>query len=303
MTYYIGIDGGGTKTLLRVKDETGAVCYEDVGGGSNPYTVPPAEATALVSAMVKKAMAAMGDNTLGGICMGASGADTEEDYALFDRALREASGSDLVRVVNDGYASLYAVLGDKPGVVVASGTGSICWGKNEAGEIIRVGGWGYLFSDEGSGYCMVKDALKTVCQTIDGRASRGTLLLEKLMDAFGVETPLDLVSEIYRCPSPQFIAGYFPLVSKAAEENDPLAIEVIDKGMEDLVELAASAARQLGMYPAFTVGMTGSILNKVAMTREVFMKKAIERFPRCTVVDTLAENVEGALFLAQRIEG
>ncbi len=302
MKCYIGIDGGGTKTFLRMTDGDGKVLYEEVGGGSNPYTVPPEAAEGLLKAMIAKALAAMPAGAeLGGICMGAAGADTAADYAFFDRVLREASATDKVLAVNDGYASLYATLGDRAGVVIASGTGSICWGKNEAGEVCRVGGWGYLFSDEGSGYSMVRDALETVCRTIDKRASQGALLLDELMKDFGVSTYEELISEIYLSPNPQSIAAYFPLVCKAAGENDPLAVEVIDRGMEQLVELVAAAARQIGMYPVFTVGMTGSILTKVNVTRELFMQKMVERFPKCTVVPDKCENVDGALYLAKRL--
>ncbi len=302
MMCYIGIDGGGTKTFLRMTDENGAVLFEEVGGGSNPYTVPPEQAEDLLKTMVGKALAAMPTGaTLGGICMGAAGADTDADYAFFDRVLREASGSDKVLAVNDGYASLYATLGDRAGVVIASGTGSICWGKSESGEVCRVGGWGYLFSDEGSGYSMVRDALETVCRTIDKRASQGALLLDELMNDFGVNTYEELISEIYRAPSPQSVAAYFPLVYKAAKANDPLATDVIDRGMDELVELVAAAARQIGMYPTFTVGMTGSILTKVSLTRELFMQKMVERFPKCTIVPDQCENVDGALFLARRL--
>lgn len=302
MKHYIGIDGGGTKTLLRMIDENGPIVFEELDGGTNPYTVTPQTAEQRLHGLIGKALAALPeDGSLGGVCIGAAGADTDADYAFFDRVLREASGSDRVLAVNDGYASLFATLGEGAGVVIASGTGSICWAKNADGEVCRVGGWGYLFSDEGSGYRMVSDAMEVVCRTMDGRANHGTLLKESLMEAFGVHTNEELVSEIYMCPNPQSIAAYFPLVSKAASEGDPLALEVIDKGMDDLVELTAAAARRIGLYPVFTVGMTGSILTSVEVTRELFMKKIFERFPKCTLIEDKAQTVDGALFLAKRL--
>ncbi len=302
MKYYIGIDGGGTKTRLTMVDEQNNVVFEDVGGGSNPYTVPPETAEKLLKTMIGKAKAQIpSDGELGGTCIGAAGADTDADYAFFTRVLEEATESTKVLAVNDGYASMFATLGDAPGVVIAAGTGSICWGKNADGDVVRMGGWGYLFSDEGSGYRMVSDALEVVCRTIDGRASKGALLLEKLMESFGVNTYEELISEIYLSPNPQSIAAYFPLVAEAACEQDPLAVDVIDRGMDALVELAASAARHLGMYPVFTIGMTGSILTKVTLTRELFMQKVVERFPKCTVVEEKADNVDGAIFLAKTL--
>lgn len=301
MKVYMGIDAGVGKTRLCLVDENGSLLHEEIAGSTNPYTVSPDGAAQVLTAMVQKAAAALPqDAWLSGICMGAAGPDKEEDLLFLENVLRTASGCQHVRVVNDGYAALYAVLREQAGVVISSGAGSICWAKNAQEETTRVGGWGYLFSDEGSGYRMVSDALKTVCQTIDHRASRGSLLLEQLMIAFGVKTPLELISEIYLCPDPQAIAAYFPLVSKAASEGDPLATEVIEKGMDDLVELVASAARQAGMYPVFTVGMTGAILTKVPLTRELFMQKIVERFPKCTVIEDVVDIMDGVLYLAKK---
>ncbi len=302
MKYYIGIDGGGTKTRLKMVDVNGNVVFEELGGGSNPYTVLPESAEQLLKTMIGKALSHLPQSgELGGICIGAAGADTEADYAFFTRVLKEATGSEKVLAVNDGYASMFATLEDAPGVVIAAGTGSICWGKNDKGDVVRMGGWGYLFSDEGSGYSMVSDALDVVCRTIDGRASKGALLLEKLMDSFGVNTHEELISEIYLSPTPQSIAAYFPLVAEAAQAKDPLALDVIDRGMDALVELAASAARHLEMYPVFTIGMTGSILTSVKITRELFMQKMVERFPKCTIIEDKADNVDGAIFLARTL--
>lgn len=302
MKYYIGIDGGGTKTRLKMVDVNGNMVFEELGGGSNPYTVAPEAAEQLLKSMISKALSHLPPSgELGGICIGAAGADTDADYAFFTRVLKEATKSDKVLAVNDGYASMFATLKEAPGVVIAAGTGSICWGKNDKGDVVRMGGWGYLFSDEGSGYSMVSDALDVVCRTIDGRASKGALLLEKLMDSFGVNTHEELISEIYLSPTPQSIAAYFPLVAEAAAAKDPLALDVIDRGMDALVELAASAARHLGMYPVFTIGMTGSILTSVQITRELFMQKMVERFPKCTIIEEKADNVDGAIFLARTL--
>ncbi|MGN0172709.1 MAG: N-acetylglucosamine kinase [Acutalibacteraceae bacterium] len=302
MDCYIGIDGGGSKTLLQAATADGGVLFEGLAGGSNPYTATPAAAEQVVRGLIEKAKNALpSDAVLKGVCMGAAGPDKEEDFLFFEQILRDASGCDNVKVVNDGYASLYAVLGERPGVVIASGTGSICWAKNADGTVCRVGGWGHLFSDEGSGYAMVSDAMRAVCRTIDGRASQGTLLLQRLMDAFGVQTPLELISEIYLCPNQQAIAAYFPLVSKAAEERDPLALKVVDDGMDALVELVASAARQVMLYHTFSVGMTGAVLTKVELTRHLFIHKLLERFPRCEIIHEKTESVSGALYLAQHI--
>ena len=88
-----------------------------------------------------------------------------------------------ILVVNDALIALQAGVGDAPGIVIVSGTGSIAYGRNDRGEASRAGGWGYVLGDEGSGYWIGRLALRAVVRHADGRG-RATSLTPRLLDAF-----------------------------------------------------------------------------------------------------------------------
>ena len=75
-------------------------------------------------------------------------------------------------IVNDALIALETGAPGQPGVVIISGTGSIAYGRNAAGEAARSGGWGYVLGDEGSGYWIGRAALRAVLRAADlaGRA-------------------------------------------------------------------------------------------------------------------------------------
>ena len=78
-------------------------------------------------------------------------------------------------IVNDALVALTAGAGDGPGIVVICGTGSICYGRNDAAEAARSGGWGYILGDEGSGYWIGRGALAAVVRHADGRGPATSL--------------------------------------------------------------------------------------------------------------------------------
>ena len=83
-----------------------------------------------------------------------------------------------------------------PALALICGTGSIVYGRTVTGELLRAGGWGYLFGDEGSGYAIGIAALRAVMRAYDGRG-RETLLSELVLGRYGLHTPPELIQAIY----------------------------------------------------------------------------------------------------------
>lgn len=302
MDCYIGIDGGGTKTLLLAADADGKLLYREKGGGSNRYSSSASSAEEVVCALIRHALAHLPESaSVAGVCMGAAGTERPQDVAFFEQILRSAVPDCPVRVVNDGYASLFGVLEERPGVVISAGTGSIAWAKNDWGDNCRVGGWGHLFSDDGSGYSMVSSALRAVCRTVDGLTDEGANLMRRLMQKLDVQTPYDLIAALYNPPQQKQVASHFPDVCDLADEGDALCLRVIDEGMDALVELAAAAAAQVSLPEGFEIGMNGAVLTKVPRTRRLFREKYHARFPLCEIIDKQPDAASGALYLARRL--
>ena len=145
-----------------------------------------------------------------------------------------------VEVVTDAEIALFATTLGKPGLVVIAGTGSVCLGKNEKGEMAISGGWGPLAGDEGGGVGIAQQALHTIAKASDGRGVP-TMLSQRASEYFRASGPENLIVAIY---SPQVdnsrIAGFARLVVETAQEGDEIAIEILkDAGYE--LGLAACA--------------------------------------------------------------
>ena len=177
MKAVMGLDGGGTKTLLRLASLDKEVLLEETGGPSNLCSCGRGPAAENLRALVSRVLARAPERLeLQSVCVGAAGILTREDAAFVGEILRAATGCPRVTVMDDAVTALYASLEDAPGLSLTAGTGSICLGKDGRGNLARVGGWGHLFSDEGSAYSMAVQALRRSLWGVDGRGPETRLL-------------------------------------------------------------------------------------------------------------------------------
>jgi N-acetylglucosamine kinase-like BadF-type ATPase len=155
MPYYLAIDGGGTKTRCLLADET-TVLANATAGGSNIVRLGEQPAREALHTAVRKVCttAKISPAQIGAVCIGAAGAARPEIAAKIRNILAELMGVTPVsiEVVGDAEIALEAAFGAGPGVIAIAGTGSIAYGRDAAGRIVRAGGWGFAISDEGSGH-------------------------------------------------------------------------------------------------------------------------------------------------------
>ena len=130
--------------------------------------------------------------------------------------------------------------------MIISGTGSIAYGRNAAGEAARSGGWGYVLGDEGSGYWIGRAALRAVLRAADLRGP-GTLLTQMLLDHFQVSQPQLLLHEVYHHHlKPAAIGALASCVQTAFSEGDEAATGILRGAADELEGAALSVARRLG---------------------------------------------------------
>ena len=165
-----------------------------------------------------------------------------------------------VAVVGDVVAAAAAGLREGPGLALWSGTGSFAVARGPGGELVRVGGRGFAFGDEGSGYDLVRRAIIGALRAIDGRG-RATALTEMLTAAFDAPSPERLGAVAQRL-SPGEVAGRLPVVLDAFEQDDWLAADVLMVGMRQLVELGEAALRRARMeaVAGLRVALGGGVL-------------------------------------------
>lgn len=170
-----------------------------------------------------------------------------------------------VAVVGDVMAAAAAGLREGPGLVLWSGTGSFAVARSASGELVRIGGRGYAFGDEGSGYDLVRRAIVGVLRAVDGRG-RETVLAETLSRAFGAPSPSRLGAVAQRC-SPGDVASRLPVVLEAFEADDWLAADVLMLGMRQLVEQGEAAIRRAALEAGggLRVALGGGVLSVPAL--------------------------------------
>jgi glucosamine kinase len=302
VSYFLGIDGGGTKTTCAVGDETSLLATA-TAGPSNIVRVGQAEARESLLRSVRQACAAAGiaPDEVVRTCVGGAGAARPELAAVVRRILAEILATP-IDVVGDMQTALEAAFDTGPGVIVNAGTGSFAYGRNRQGKTLRAGGWGFAIGDEGSAHWIGHEAVSAVLRDSERREDAATLnessLVKGLYKAWGVNSLLDLARAGNSLPPPDF-AVLFPAV---AGSGDEVARQVLRKAARELAELAGVVIRRLflqedGIVP---VGMTGGVFRHAEIVRQVFYNELPKLEPRAQVNPEVVDPVEGALRMARR---
>jgi N-acetylglucosamine kinase-like BadF-type ATPase len=188
-------------------------------------------------------------------CLGMSGGAADKSELL-----RELIAAEHIIITDDANTALAGALAGEPGIVVIGGTGSIAFGKNALGETARVGGWGYIFGDEGSAFDIVRQALRAVLRDHEGWGAR-TALTPALLEATGAADANEMLHLFYKPEWPRSrVAGLARIVNGIAEEGDPMATLVLQNSAQQLALLAATVRGRLWTdEEAVTVSWTGGV--------------------------------------------
>ncbi len=296
--YYIGIDGGGTKTRCALGDESSLLATSTVGG-SNVVRLGEVQAREAIHAAVRQvcSTANITPDKIHRICIGAAGAARPEIAAKL-RAILAALTPAPVEVVGDMVIALEAAFGSGPGVIAIAGTGSIAWGRDARGRIARAGGWGFAISDEGSGHWIGRRAVSAILRAHD--EEQATILSGLILQEWNLATLDELVQKANSTPPPDF-PRLFPVVLRAAQQDDVVAHTLLTEAAHHLSNLTAAVIRRLAARPPYVpVAMTGSVFRQSTDIRKVFYNTLQATFPGLEICPNPAVPVEGALARARR---
>ena len=243
---FMGFDAGASKTVCLVGDAE-QVLGRGVAGSGNPNVAGFEGHVRAVreSAAAALAAAGMSEPRLTRAWLGVAGSERPEMRDRIRAAAAEALHVDDVRVSHDASLILPAA-GLRTGVGFVTGTGSSAWGVGTDGREAAVGGWGYLFGDEGSGYELGRLALRAISQAADGRGP-ATELTARILGALGLAEPLDLLGRLYPPPPASEIAALAGHVLGAADDGDAVARRLVAGAAAELVALVQGCARAVGL--------------------------------------------------------
>ena len=292
---FIGVDGGGTKTITVAVDANGKELARHTASTSNPAVIGFDKCVEVLTTSVRAVTAESGAQLpLASGWLGLSGFDRPGDRERIAPGLREFVKNPYLS--NDGELVL-AELQDRIGVAVISGTGSIAIGRNAAGERARAGGWGHIFGDEGSGWALGTEALRAISEQIDGRGKE-TMLTTLVMNAWELDDPTEIVTRAYaRETEKRDIAKLSSLTIRASWEGDEVANQIIAEQSEKLAGQVIAVANRLGFTEEIPLAMSGGLLLHVLSYRTA-LREAIERHRR---LSTFALVLDPALSAAKAI--
>ncbi|GAA3635026.1 BadF/BadG/BcrA/BcrD ATPase family protein [Kineosporia mesophila] len=303
---FLGIDGGGTKTALCLADEEGTVLAGSRIG--SVYSVGPDRLTHMatvlhegVTDICRSAGLSPQEITFAFLGLPGFGED-KADVPIIEGLPRSVLGHDRYRCDNDTVCGWAGSLAGADGINVISGTGSITYGRR-GGQGVRVGGWGEVFGDEGSGYWLGVHALRIFSQMSDGRAEPGPLL-PILREHLGLDDDLDLVGLVineWNADRTRIASLSRPLV-EAARAGDQSARALIAEAGTELARLVRTTARRLGFDAGepFPVSHSGGVLG----VPEVYEAFARELEPvGCELKTPILSPVLGAVLHAAQLAG
>lgn len=309
MPYYLGIDGGGSKTTCAVGDDSHTIATA-IAGPSNIVRVGEQLTRESLHQCVRQACAAAGISAaqIARVCIGGSGAARPELAAIVRSILAEVIPTP-IDVLGDMEIALEAAFDEGSGVVVIAGTGSIAYGRNRQGKTLRAGGWGFAIGDEGSAHWIGRMAINAVLRAVDEAkdepeaepracSAQEPSLLSILCASWGVTSALDLARAGNATPPPNF-ASLFPPV---ATSTDELAKRILASAGRELARLAAVVSTRLfsGTETSVPVAMVGGVFRYAPAVREAFYNELRKLDARMVVNPEVIEPVEGALRLARR---
>ena len=262
--YYLGIDGGGTKTEFVLTDEQGNVLKRYLDKGSNPNDIGIENCVDVLHSGIEHVL---GNLPSGTVCIfaGISGAGVGENAKRIQESLQNTYP--WIRVDSDLVNALETSLQGEDGIAVICGTGiscSIC----KDGARKTIGGYGYLFEDGGSGYAYGRDGVKAVLRLEDG-IGESTCLSEYFYETLGKSVKSALKDILLGGKSA--VASFCPLVFKGYENGDKVCAEIIENNLlytTTLIKDALSVSEMANPKIAFVGGVTKETVFREKMQTE-----------------------------------
>jgi glucosamine kinase len=256
----LGLDIGGTRSRAQLCAD-GEVVAEAVAAG--PSLIAVGESGARTALAELLAQLPLQSRRLDAICAGSAGASAPGARRFLTEHLAPLTSSGTLVIVTDAMLVLPAADLDE-GVALICSTGSVAVGRYRGAEV-QAGGWGYLLGDEGSGYWVVRAALRALLDRRDRGLPPGDLG-DRLLATTGTGQVSALQELFYRQPHPRHWAGYAPLVLSSA---DPAAARITAGAADALAGLAVSAAGLLDAPANLPVVLAGGLFSHAGLETAV----------------------------------
>ena len=301
---YLGIDAGQTHLEAALVNEDGEVLAQGTGGPSHVQGANMDEVfrRSLLSALESMSWnGGSGRGKIASVGVGVSGLGIPGKRQAVLGALRQLFPSATVHMDNDAVVHHRGAAGSDDGGTVLAGTGTIAYGEYK-GVSCRLGGFGYLFGDEGGGFWIGSLAIRRAIRAAEGRAP-ATALTKVVENYFDVEDVRKVPGLLYSRSAIEVkqIAELAPFVCAEANKGDEAAREIVAGAGEELGGLAVDLLRNLNVpsdafFPVYRLGgiwKAGDLLNVP------FMRTVNEVYPNVVWAAPRYTSAVGAALMAR----
>jgi len=295
--YVIGVDGGGTKTVVALADLEGKILKLAKTGPSNLRNVGIKRATENIVLGIKKVLSRKGK--ILSIFIGL--AAVEEEYKSKKGKIKKEILKRLknfkskIIIGSDQMIAFKSGTDEKDGIILISGTGCVCHGwKN--GKETKTSGWGWL-DDEGSGFWTGQKGSQAVLKELDGRGSK-TLITKLIFKEWKLKNKEDFLKKIYSENFVRDVSLISRIVDKTANKGDRIAKNIMIEAGQELAESAITIIKKLNFQKEkFPLVLIGGMFDSTMVLETV--KKEIKKFaPKVKFIQPEGEPVIGAVKLA-----
>ena len=294
----IGVDAGGSHTEVVVSDGTNIQCRKrGPAAAVRPEQIE--HSTDVISGLIDEAIRECGcGERPEAVVVGAAGAGRDRERGDLEESMASSVGIHvLLRVTTDAEIALESAFPrSKPGIVLASGTGSVAFARTDDGRTVRTGGLGWQFGDEGSGYAMGRAALGAAGRAADQRGP-DTMLYESIARATHSQSLDDMVRWATTADR-EAVAALALEVLAAAAGKDHVAQELIDEAVQRLFEHVRVLAEKFSSDSQPELALSGGLLDKDSLIRNQLIVRLGVALPRIALSDATVDPAMGAVSLA-----
>ena len=287
--YFLGVDGGGTKTEFCLADAAGKVIASCTLGGSNPNDLGIENACAVLREGVVRVCGNIPYAKVS-VYAGVAGAGSGNHGQVLTKYLQSMGFAGAV-CGSDAKNAVAATLGDRDGMITIMGTGNVTFVQKN-GELHKIGGFNYLFDEGGSGFSVGRAAIAYALRA-EERGEPESVLYKLVLKQCGTDKVLSRLTDFYT-GGKRAVADFAPLVFEAHDAGDPTATAILKENAQVIADQISFGATMLEQQNPEAVLVGG--LTKRA---DVFLPFITEKLNQhCQVRVFTGRPVEGALRLA-----
>lgn len=227
---FLGLDGGGTKTVALLVDSSGQILGKGSAGGSNYHSVGMDAAFSNTKQAVEDALQG---RTPDASCFCMAGGDLPHDFVKLYERMRALKTGKRFTIRNDVLGALRAGSRFHYGVAVVCGTSFNAAGISVRGEEFRLPALGPISGDIAGARRLATRAVGAAFRSWDGRGEF-TLLAEMILQALDVPDFPTLANKWGQgAISDEQLKRLAPLVFEACDAGDAVAYQFIyEQGLE-----------------------------------------------------------------------